>query len=188
MNADSLLEAVPRLFDLFREREVSYVLVGGLALLNYVEGRNTEDIDVIMALSSLRKLPEIEVVSQDEFFARGRYGELMLDVLLTRNPLFETVQRKYATKQHFVEQEIPCATVEGLLLLKLYALPSLYRLGDFARVGIYENDIATLIHYQIFSNGSNDLNSVHEIRRRGKNVFRSSVAQLRRQVHQHQTR
>ncbi|MCC6259605.1 MAG: hypothetical protein IT311_01980, partial [Anaerolineales bacterium] len=33
------------------------------------------------------------------------------------------------------------------LLLKLYALPSLYRQGNFARVGIYENDIATLFHY-----------------------------------------
>ncbi len=27
-----------------------------------------------------------------------------------------------------------------------YALPSLYRQGKFARVGIYENDIATLFH------------------------------------------
>jgi hypothetical protein len=36
--------------------------------------------------------------------------------------------------------------VEGLLLLKLYALPSLYKQDNFARVGIYENDIATLLH------------------------------------------
>lgn len=35
------------------------------------------------------------------------------------------------------------------MLLKLYALPSLYRQGNFSRVGIYENDIATLLqHYQ----------------------------------------
>jgi hypothetical protein len=27
----------------------------------------------------------------------------------------------------------------------MYALPSLYRQGSFARVGIYENDIATLL-------------------------------------------
>jgi hypothetical protein len=39
------------------------------------------------------------------------------------------------------------ATVEGLLLLKLYALPSLYRQGNVARVGIYENDIAALLYY-----------------------------------------
>ncbi len=41
---------------------------------------------------------------------------------------------------------IPCATVEGLILLKLYALPSLYRQGNFVRVGLYENDVATLLH------------------------------------------
>ena len=35
-------------------------------------------------------------------------------------------------------------------MLKLYALPSLYRQGNFARVGLYENDIATLMHdYQL---------------------------------------
>ena len=33
-----------------------------------------------------------------------------------------------------------------LVLLKLYALPSLYRQGNFTRVGLAENDIATLIH------------------------------------------
>ena len=33
-----------------------------------------------------------------------------------------------------------------MILLKLYALPSLYRQGNFARVGLYENDVATLIH------------------------------------------
>jgi len=32
-------------------------------------------------------------------------------------------------------------------VVKLYALPSLYRHGNFARVGIYENDVATLLHY-----------------------------------------
>jgi hypothetical protein len=36
-------------------------------------------------------------------------------------------------------------TVEGLILLKACALPSLYRTGDFVRVGLYENDLATLI-------------------------------------------
>jgi hypothetical protein len=55
------------------------------------------------------------------------------------------VQRRYATIKPFRERDIPCATVAGLLLLKLYALPSLYRQGSFARVGLYENDIATLM-------------------------------------------
>lgn len=64
---------------------------------------------------------------------------------MTRNPLFEKVRRRHATTGHFIERDVPCATVEGLLLLKLYALPSLYRQGNFSRVGLYENDVATLI-------------------------------------------
>ena len=55
--------------------------------------------------------------------------------------------RHYTTSKRLVEQEIPCATVEGLIMLKLYALPSLYRQGNFARVGLYENDVATLMHF-----------------------------------------
>ena len=33
------------------------------------------------------------------------------------------------------------------MLLKLYALPALYRQGSFAKVGLYENDVATLMYY-----------------------------------------
>jgi len=146
LNTDSLLQTVSRLFALLHERQVEYLLVGGVALLQYIEGRNTEDIDLIMALPSLDKLPEIQIASQDIDFVRGRFGELHIDVLLTRNPLFEKVRKQYAAIQHFVERDIPCASVEGLLLLKLYALPSLYRQGNFARVGIFENDIATLMY------------------------------------------
>jgi hypothetical protein len=146
MDGDSLLVAVERLFVLLDERKAEYVLVGGIALLQYVEGRNTEDLDLIMALQSVQRVPEIGIVSQDANFARGKFGDLQVDILLTRNPLFEHVRRQHATVQSFAEREIPCATVEGLLLLKLYALPSLYRQGNFSRVGIYENDIATLMH------------------------------------------
>ena len=145
MNSDHLLQNVARLFALLEERKIDYLLVEGIALLQYVEGRNTEDIDLIMALASLKKLPEIKITGRDNNFARGRFDELQIDILLTRNRLFEKVRQGYATRQHFVERDIPCATVEGLLLLKLYALPSLYRQGNFARVGLYENDIATLM-------------------------------------------
>lgn len=145
MASDSLLESVQRLFATLHERNIAYVLVGGIAMLQYVEGRNTEDVDLIMALASLKKLPEITVTSQDESFARGQFEALQIDLLLTRNRLFEKVQKHYATEQKFFERPITCATVEGLLLLKLYALPSLYRQGNFARVGLYENDVATLL-------------------------------------------
>lgn len=146
MNADSLLTQVEQLFNLLDSRNVDYVLVGGIALLTYVEGRNTQDIDLIMALPSLSKLPEIKIDNQDMYFARGKFGELQIDILLTKNPLFATVEKKYTTTKQFMDRSIRCATVEGLILLKLFALPSLYRQGSFERVGIYENDIATLIN------------------------------------------
>ncbi len=146
---DSLLQSVADLFTLLTRRQIDYVLVGGIALLRYVEGRNTQDIDLIMALDALERLPEIQLHSQDNNFARGHFQGLQIDLLLTRNPLFAKVQHAYTAEQLFFEETIPTATVEGLILLKLYALPSLYRQGDFARVGIYENDVATLIqHFQ----------------------------------------
>lgn len=153
MNSDQLIETVARFFSLLRERQIEYVLVGGIALLQYVEGRNTEDIDLIMALSSLERLPEVVIESRDNDFARGRFGELKVDVRLTSNPLFDHVRRRYTTTQRFVEQDIPCVTVEGLILLKLYALPSLYRQANFSRVGLYENDIATLLQAHDVSGG-----------------------------------
>jgi hypothetical protein len=46
----------------------------------------------------------------------------------------------------FLERGVPCATPEGLVLLKLYALPSLYRQGQIQRANLYEGDIAALLH------------------------------------------
>jgi len=145
-NADSLLAQVERLFRLLDERRSDYVLVGGIALLTYVEGRNTQDIDLIMAFPSLANIPEIQISSQDMNFARGNFAELQIDILLTRNPLFERVANQYSTVKKFLDHDIRCATVEGLILLKLFALPSLYQQGSFERVGIYENDLSVLIY------------------------------------------
>ena len=142
---DSLPQNIAQLFRLLTERHIDYVLVGGVALLSYIEGRNTEDIDLIIASPALDRLPEVRVLSQDNDFVRGQFEQLQLDLLLTRNPLFEQVRRQHTTRQPFAEQTIPTATVEGLLLLKFYALPSLYRQGSFARVSLYENDIAMLV-------------------------------------------
>jgi len=146
MNSDSLIQSVQDFFTLLEQRKIDYVLVGGIAILHYIEGRNTQDLDVLMAVSSLEKLPELKVSSQDMYFVRASYNELQIDILLTQNPLFKKVHSQYSKVEKFLDRKIPLATVEGLMLLKLYALPSLYRQGNFARVGIYENDIATLLH------------------------------------------
>lgn len=147
MSSDSLIQSVQDFFAVLEERKIDYVLVGGIAILHYVEGRNTQDLDLLMAVTSLEKLHELKITSQDMYFVRAKYNELEIDVLLTQNPLFKKVHSEYSKVQRFLDRDIPLATVEGLLLLKLYALPSMYRQGNFARVGIYENDIATLLHY-----------------------------------------
>lgn len=101
----ALLDTVARLFSLLEERRINYLLVGGIALLQYVDGRNTEDIDLIMSCSSLEKLPEIRPVNQDQSSVRGDFEGLQIDLLLTSNPLFEKVRRQYAMKQRFRERD-----------------------------------------------------------------------------------
>lgn len=145
LGSSELLDTVRRLFGLIEDREVEYLLVGGIALLCYVEGRSFEVIELIVSREALEQLPEVEVLDQNPDFVRARFEGLRVDVLLTDNPLFAKVRSDYATRQSFAERELPCATVEGLLLLKLYALPSLYRQGDFTRVSLYENDVAALM-------------------------------------------
>src|SRR5215208_5307759 len=110
MNSDVLIETVARFFSLLRERQIEYVLVGGIALLQYVEGRNTEDIDLIMTVAALEHLPELRIETRDADFARTRFEDLKVDVLLTSNPLFDQVRKHHTTSKRFVEHDIPCAT------------------------------------------------------------------------------
>lgn len=145
MDLEGILHAVPRLFDLLEQRGIDYMVVGGIAMLVYVEGRNTQDIDLIMAAGALDRLPEFHVEERNPEFARARFGDLRVDLLLTTNPLFEKVRSKYTVTQPFAERAVPCATPEGLLLLKLFALPALYRQQQFDRVELYEHDVAMLL-------------------------------------------
>ncbi len=146
LSKDELLQAVADLFVLLHQRQVSFVLVGGIALLRYVEGRNTQDLDLLLAVEDLEKVPEIALTYQDVYFGRGMYRGVQVGLLFTTNSLFRHVQEKHVQREQFLGVEVPVATVEGLLLLKLYALPSLYRQGDFGRVSLYENDIAMLLY------------------------------------------
>lgn len=133
------------LFRLLRERRVDYLLVGGMAMLTYVKGRNTEDVDLLLSVAALAKLPKPKIDDQNDFFGRGKFGTIPVELLLTTNPLFKMVAEKFATARRFAECEVPVASVEGLIVLKLYALPSLYRQCDMDRAAIYENDITMLI-------------------------------------------
>lgn len=143
---DALATATRRLFQELAARGIDYLLVGGMAVLQYVGGRNTRDIDLIIALPDLESLPGLTIVSHDRDFARADYDGVQVDALLVTNALFRRVQAEFATRRVYGDLEIPTATEEGLVILKLFALPSLYRQGDTARIGVYENDIFGLLN------------------------------------------
>lgn len=100
-DVDHLLDAVAELFELLEQRRISYALAGGIALLKYIRGRNTEDIDLILSVSSLKKLPEIVVTHRDVYFTRGNYKGIQVGVLLTKNPLFDHVKKHHVVTQDF---------------------------------------------------------------------------------------
>ncbi len=77
VDPNSLLQTVRRLFTSLREHEVKYVLVGGIALPNYVKGRNTQDIDLIMDLSDVSRIPGIKREHREPpSFLRGTFEAL----------------------------------------------------------------------------------------------------------------
>lgn len=47
---------VRALFAELHRAKVDYVLVGGVALLSYIEGRNTQDVNLIVAPKQLKKI------------------------------------------------------------------------------------------------------------------------------------
>jgi hypothetical protein len=143
MAVDDIRSSIAALFDDLERLGVDYVLVGGVALLSYVEGRNTQAVDLIVDASDLdRMIWTVEARDQD--FARADLRGLRVDLLLADNPLFSHVRRFHPTKRSFGDRSVCSATREGLLLLKMYALPPLYRQGQWARAALYETDILML--------------------------------------------
>jgi hypothetical protein len=141
-----LFETTKRLFELLESRAVAYLLVGGIAMLQYVESRNTRDIDLIMSAVDLARVPEFHELSRDADFGRFVFEGVQVNLLLTSNPVFQLAQAKYATEREFAERTLRTATPAGLVLLKLFALPSLYRQGDVNRAALYETDIRMLLN------------------------------------------
>ncbi len=144
-NISLLSQDVQALFDTLRKQTISFVLVGGVALLRYVEGRNTQDIDLLLSPKAVKSIPDLTIIQDDRPVMRAQFRSVPVDVLLTTDPVFKLVSKKYASVQKFQDVSVNCATIEGLLLLKLYALPSLYRQGFMQRAALYENDILMLL-------------------------------------------
>jgi len=137
-------------FDLLQRRSPDYLLVGGVAMLAHIRGRNTEDINLVISTRDQHRLePEVQVLEREGFFARAQFKRLRIDFLAAEHSLFAHVSARCADERTFdflsTPHVIRCATPEGLMLLKLYALPSLYRQGQIERARIYEGDIGALL-------------------------------------------
>ena len=145
MDLQEILNSVPKLFDLLEERDIDYALVGGIAQLAHLEGRNTQDIDLILSKASLKQLPEIEIEDQNPAFARGFLGDLRVDFLFSHDKLFKKVLQELTVELKFNDRLVRCASPEAIILLKLYALPNLYRQARFEKVDLYQNDVLTFL-------------------------------------------
>lgn len=130
---------------LLESRQIPFVVVGGIALLQHVHGRNTEDIDLIISAPRLDDIPELIIRERGDMFACGHFHGLRVDVLFGEHPVFAHIAKRFTVLMDYQVGQLPTATIDGLILLKLFALPSLYRQFDFDRIAIYEADVTQLL-------------------------------------------
>ena len=94
-NINQILETIDRLFRTLNDRQVSYVLVGGIAMLSYIQGRNTQDIDLIIARSDGVSIGLL-INTENKDFAQASYEGVRVDLLLNQNKLFKKIQKDYS--------------------------------------------------------------------------------------------
>ncbi len=132
--------------ELLEAKNIAYALVGGAALMTIDDcARPTDDFDFIIAKNDIEQVEELEKESSDPNFGRYLYQGTRIDALYRNNPIFEYVMTHCLDSVAIGDKEIVRASPEGIILLKLYALPSLYQQGQQRRAMTYENDISGLL-------------------------------------------
>lgn len=149
MDASNISQEAEELFDLLETRGTPFLLVGGLAMLAHVRGRNTDDVDLIISVPDQRRLePEVALLEAGSPFSMGRYKQLRVDFLDAGAPFFRLIAEQYGERRRFDflrgGRELVCASPAGLMLLKMHALPHVTRAGDWERMNAYENDVLLL--------------------------------------------
>lgn len=131
---------------LLEVKGIEYALVGGAALMTIDDCmRPTDDFGFIVSKRDIEQLEELEQESSDRNFGRYLYQGIRIDALYRDNPIFEHVMNTCLDSAVIEDKEIVRASPEGIILLKLYALPSLYQQGQQRRAMTYENDISALL-------------------------------------------
>jgi hypothetical protein len=131
---------------LLEAKGIEYALVGGAALMTMDNCmRPTDDFDFIVSRQDIEQLQELTQESSDRNFGRYLYQGTQIDALYRDNPIFEYVMRNCLDSAVIEGKKIVRASPTGIILLKLYALPSLYQQGQQRRAMTYENDISALL-------------------------------------------
>ena len=159
MNPDNLPKSVDNFLKLLAQNKIDIVIVGGIALLSYMQDRNTQDLDLIISKSDFAKIsPVLNVLESDDNFANCETLDgLKVDFLFTDNAIFNYVKKVFCQKRIYQEGSFFIATVEGLVLMKLYAWADLYLNGKlfndkyFLTKSLrYKNDIEVLLlNYEV---------------------------------------
>jgi len=146
-NDGDLFDAARIFISALEQDNIPHVLVGGLAVLQYVDGRNTRDIDLIIDEDDLDKLPDFTLEEKGDGVASGTSGPLRVNLYFTTNSLFALVSEGHSEMRSFFRNRLRCATPHGIILLKLFTLPLLYRQGNLDRAALHETDILLLLHH-----------------------------------------
>ncbi len=159
MNPENLPKSVDNFLKLLAQNKIEMVIVGGIALLSYMQDRNTQDLDLIISKADFYKIsPFLEVLEADDNFANCEtFDGLKVDFLFTDNAIFSYVKKVFCQKRVYQEGSFFIATVEGLVLMKLYAWADLYLNGNLfedkyllTKSLRYKNDIEVLLlNYEI---------------------------------------
>lgn len=148
MTHEYVLQTTAELLTLLNERPVEYVVVGGMAMQQYLPERRTKDLDMIMTIPEVKRLPEVRFVRRFVHFAHGFYNEMAVDALLTSNPIFEFVRCQHKSVGSFHGQPMSCVSVEGMYFLKSYALTSIHQKSLWHKLAQAEEDLLGLLqHY-----------------------------------------
>lgn len=99
----ALAAAARRFIDGLHASGIPHLLVGALAMLQHVDCRTTRDIDLIVAVEDMDKLPGFVLEERNEWFATGTSGPLRIDLLFTANPLFLTVLHQHAETRSLLD-------------------------------------------------------------------------------------
>jgi hypothetical protein len=80
---------------------------------NDAPGSCIQTVDLVLSVESLKLMPVVVILEQNSEFAHGKFGDLVVDFLLTNNPLFNLVAQKHATTHRFLEGIFAARRAQG---------------------------------------------------------------------------